>query len=302
VRTWVTWFRSAAALIALAVAGCKSGDSIVVGSKNFSEQVTLGEIIAQSIERTGLRVTRRLNLGGTFVCDRAIRAGEIDVYVEYTGTAHSAILKLPPVNDREKVLEEVSRHYAEAGLDLLLPLGFENTFAMVVRADDAARLPLRTISDLAKHAELRAAFGYEFMERADGFPGLSRTYGIQLAAPPRVMELGLLYRALVDRQADFVAGNSTDGQIASLDLRILDDDKHYFPPYDAVPVVRNASLVRYPELRAAIAPLGGRISVDEMRRLNSLVDGGKASAEEAARELLTHLGTEAPRRPASVSP
>jgi len=294
-------FRSAAALVALAVAGCQS-DRIVVGSKNFSEQVTLGEIIAQSIESTGRHVTRRLNLGGTFVCDRAIRAGEIDVYVEYTGTAHSAILKLPPVNDREKVLEEVSRRYAEAGLDLLLPLGFENTFAMVVRADDAARLPLRTISDLAAHPELRAAVGYEFMERADGFPGLARTYGIALAEPPRVMELGLLYRALVDRQADFVAGNSTDGQIASLHLRILEDDKRYFPPYDAVPVVRQAALVRYPELRAAIAPLGGRISVDEMRRLNSLVDGGKATAEEAARELLTRLGTEAPRPPAGAPP
>jgi len=278
--------RAAALLLALLLAGCRSGDRVVVGSKNFSEQVLLGEIVAQAIERAGMAVDRRLNLGGTFVCDRALRAGEIDVYVEYSGTAYTAILKHPPGPDREQVLHELRAEYAAAGLEWLAPLGFENTFAMIARGDDARRLGLRNISDLAAHPELRAAFGYEFMERADGFPGLAKAYGITLRQTPRVMDLGLLYRALVDRQADVVAGNSTDGQIASLDLRVLDDDRHYFPPYDAVPVARRATLDKYPALRGVIDALGGRVSADEMRRLNYRVFGVRASAEQVAREFL----------------
>jgi osmoprotectant transport system substrate-binding protein len=203
-------------LLALVLVGCHSGDRIVVGSKNFSEQVLLGEIVAQAIEQSGLGVDRRLNLGGTFVCDRALRAGEIDVYVEYTGTAYTAILKHPPGADRQEILRQVRVQYGEAGLEWLEPLGFENTFAMIVRGDDAEHLGLRTISDLTAHPEFRAAFGYEFMERADGFPGLARKYGLGFRERPRVMDLGLLYRALVDHQADIVAGNSTDGQITSL--------------------------------------------------------------------------------------
>src|SRR5438105_2147372 len=172
----------------LALGGCRSGDRIVVASKNFGEQVLLGEILAQAIERDAhLPVSRRLNLGGTFVCDRALRAGEIDVYVEYTGTAYTAILKEPPIADRQKVLGDVRRRYGEEGLEWLEPLGFENTFALVVRGDDAERLGVRKVSDLAQHPEWRAAFGYEFMERADGFPGLARTYGLAFREPPRVM-------------------------------------------------------------------------------------------------------------------
>lgn len=274
----------------MALAGCRPADRVVVGSKNFGEQVLLGEIVAQTIERrTGVAVERRLNLGGSFVCDRAIRSGEIDVYVEYTGTAYTAILKRPPIVDRERVLREVRQPYAEAGLEWTAPLGFENTFAIVVRDDDAERLGLRRISDLSAHPKWRAAFGYEFMERADGFSGLARTYQLALREPPRVMELGLLYRALVDRQADVVAGNSTDGAIAALHLRVLADDRHYFPPYDAVPVVRRGTLDRHPEIRSALDGLGGRISADEMRRLNYRVDGEKATAEEVAREFLARL-------------
>ena len=280
---------AAALLLALVVAGCRSGDRVVVGSKNFSEQVLLGEIVAQAIERAGMAVDRRLNLGGTFVCDRALRAGEIDVYVEYTGTAYSAILKHPPGPDREQLLRELRAEYAAAGVEWLQPLGFENTFAIIVRGDEARRLGLRNISDLASRREFRAAFGYEFMERADGFPGLAKVYGITFRQSPRIMDLGLLYRALVDRQADVIAGKSTDGQIASLDLRVLDDDRHYFPPYDAVPVARRAALDKRPALRGALDALGGRISADEMRRLNYRVFGVRASAEQVAREFLAQL-------------
>jgi len=286
-------------LVLLAMAGCRSADRIVVGSKNFSEQVLLGEIVAQTIERqTGLAVDRRLNLGGSFVCDRALRAGEIDVYVEYTGTAYTAILKRPPIADRERVLAELREQYAKEALEWTAPLGFENTFAMVIRGDEADRLGVRTISDVARHPEWRAAFGYEFMERADGFRGLAESYHLALRNPPRVMELGLLYRALVDRQVDVVAGNSTDGLIASLGLRVLADDHHYFPPYDAVPVARRATLERHPEVRTALDSLGGRITAEEMRRLNYRVDGEKTSAEETAGEFLRALprNEAAPRR------
>ncbi len=280
----------AAALAFCLLAGCRPADRIVVGSKNFSEQVLLGEIVAQSIERRAhLPVERRLGLGGTFVCDHALRAGEIDVYVEYTGTAYTAILKRSPIADRARVLAEVRDRYGEAGLEWLAPLGFENTFALVVRGEDAERLGMRKISDLAAHPDWRAAFGYEFMEREDGFAGLARTYGLRFDDPPRTLDLGLLYRALVDRRADVAAGNSTDGLIASLGLRVLADDRGYFPPYDAVPVARRSALERHPQVRAALESLAGHIDADTMRRLNYRVDGEKISAEQVAREFLSSI-------------
>jgi osmoprotectant transport system substrate-binding protein len=281
------------ATVALAfglLAGCRPADRVVVGSKNFSEQVLLGEIVAQSIERRArVPVERRLGLGGTFVCDHALRAGEIDVYVEYTGTAFTAILKRSPISDRARVLAEVRDAYAESGIDWTTPLGFENAFALVVRAEDAERVGVLRISDLVAHPEWRAAFGYEFMERADGFAGLARTYGLRFEQPPRTLDLGLLYRALVDHQADVAAGNSTDGLIASLRLRVLTDDRGYFPPYDAVPLARRSVLDRHPAVRAALESLGGRISAEEMRRLNYRVDGDKVSAEQVAREFLSSI-------------
>jgi glycine betaine/choline ABC-type transport system substrate-binding protein len=279
--------RLLAALALVAAVGCRPADRVVVGSKNFGEQVLLGEIVAQTIEqRTHLPVERRLNLGGTFVCDRAIRAGEIDVYVEYTGTAFTAILKQTKAADRTAVLDEVRRRYGAEGLEWTAPLGFENTFAIVMRGDDADRLRVSRISDLAAHPELRAAFGYEFMERADGFTGLAKAYGLAFREPAKIMELGLLYRALVDKQADVVAGNSTDGVIPKLGLRVLEDDRHYFPPYDAVPVVRRATLDRHPEIRAALDALGGSISADHMRQLNYRVDGERIHAERVASEFV----------------
>ncbi len=278
------------ALVVLFATGCRPAERIVVGSKNFSEQVLLGEIVAQSIERRAhLPVERRLGLGGTFICDHALRAGEIDVYVEYTGTAYTAILKRPPVADRARVLTEIRERYAESGLEWLAPLGFENAFALVVRGEDAERLGVHKISDLAAHPDWRPVFGYEFMERADGFAGLARTYGLRFDQQPRTLDLGLLYRALVDHQADVAAGNSTDGLIDSLGLRVLTDDRRYFPPYDAVPVARRSTLERYPRVRAALDSLGGRITAEEMRRLNYRVDGEKVTAEQVAREFLSSI-------------
>jgi len=275
-----------ALLVLAALAACGRGaDVIVVGSKNFTEQRILGELLAQTVESVGLRAERKLDLGGTFVCDAAIRAGQIDMYVEYTGTALAAILKEKPEGmDRAQVLARVREAYAKDGLVWTAPFGFDNTFALVVRRDAEE---VRTISDLAAHpGDWRAGFGYEFKERADGYPGLAQAYGLELAEI-RIMDLGLLYRALVDQKVDVVAGNATDGQIESLKLKVLVDDRGYFPPYEAAPVVRRVVLERYPKLAAALEGLGGRISVQGMRRMNYEVDGGHRGPSEVVREFRT---------------
>jgi glycine betaine/choline ABC-type transport system substrate-binding protein len=167
------------------------------------------------------------------------------------------------------------------------PLGFENTFAMLVRGDDAKRLGLRTLSDLATHAAtLRAGFGYEFLQRLDGYPGLARTYALRFAAPPTAMDLSLIYRALAERQVDLIAGDATSGLIQAYGLTMLEDDRRYFPPYDAAPVVRSAVLLAHPEVRSALAHLAGRITVADMRRMNHAVDAAHRDAADVAREFL----------------
>ena len=272
---WPARRQGAAAAVLLLAAACGRRDRVIVGSKNFTESDLLGEIVAQQIERrTGLPVERRFHLGGTFVCHQAITAGRIDLYVEYSGTAYTAVLRHPPVADAERVLTTVTREYQERfALDWLAPFGFNNTFAILVRRADARRYRLSRISDLAAIApRWHAGFGYEFLERADGFAGLARTYGLRFAAPPTAMDLGLTYRALADRRVDMIAGNSTDGQIAALDLVALADDRHYFPPYQAAPVIRTPTLLAHPALRRALGELAGGISDDEMRRLNALAD------------------------------
>jgi glycine betaine/choline ABC-type transport system substrate-binding protein len=275
-----------AAAIVVATLGRAPNDAIRVGSKNFTEQVILGEIIAQTIEtRTSLRVERRLNLGGTFICDRALRAGDIDAYVEYSGTAQSAILHDPPDTDPRRVLAAVRARYADAGITVLDPLGFENTFAMLVRGDDARRLGLKTISDVAtKTTGWRAGFGYEFLQRADGYPGLARIYGLRFGAPPTAMDLSLIYRALANRQVDFIAGDATSGLVEAYGLVMLEDDRHYFPPYDAVPLVRSAVLLAHPPLRDALASL--RMTLADMRRMNHAVDAEHRDPADVAREFL----------------
>jgi osmoprotectant transport system permease protein len=249
-----------AGAVAIVYATADRGDRVVVGSKNFTEQVILGELMAQALERYGgLAVERRLNLGGTFICDRALQAGDIDLYVEYSGTALTAVFKQPVQRDAAAVLDRVRALYAESGRTILRPLGFNNTFAILVRSNDARTLGLTRISDLTQHARnWRAGFGYEFLERADGYPGLASAYGLDFSVPPRVMDLTLIYRALAQKQVDVIAGDATAGLIEALDLTALQDDRHYFPPYDAVPVVRSASLLRRPAMRTALERLAGR--------------------------------------------
>jgi osmoprotectant transport system permease protein len=261
-----------------------------VGSKNFTEQIILGELLAQRLEQAGLTVERRLNLGGTFICDRALRSGDIDVYVEYTGTADTAVFKDPVDTDPARVLTRVRDRYAAAGLTVLPPLGFENTFAILIRGEDARADGLRTIDDAARYANRwQAGFGYEFLERADGYPGLAQKYGFRFTRQPRAMDLSLIYRALAQKQVDLIAGDATSGLINAYDLVMLQDDRHYFPPYDAVPVARSATLLRYPECRQAIEALGGRLSIADMRRMNRAVDSEHQDAAAVARAFLASL-------------
>ncbi len=275
--------------ILLVLPGCRASRAqrIVVGSKNFTEQIILAELLAQGIEsRTGLPVERRVNLGGTLICQQALRVGEIDLYVEYTGTALTVVLGEPPSSNPADVYQRVKADYTKRfGFEVTEPLGFNNTFAIVVRGEDARRLKLRTISDIAAYApRWRAGFGYEFMERPDGYRGWAQAYHLQFAESPRIMDLGLIYRALKEKQVDLVAGNSTDGVIAALDLAVLEDDRHYFPPYEAVPVVRRETLKQHPELRAVLRALGGRLSEADMRRLNYAVDGERRDVPQVVRE------------------
>ena len=260
---------------------------LVVGSKNFTEQVVLGELMAHVIERqTGLRVERKLNLGGTAIAHEALLSGGIDVYVEYTGTSLTAIFNEPPSADSERVFATVRERYSSLGLTLLPRLGFNNTFAILVRGDDARRLGMKAIGDVATQKTWKAGLGYEFLERPDGFHGLSAAYGLAFAQAPRVMDLNLIYRALAAGEIDVTAGDATSGLIEALGLAVLEDDRHYFPVYDAAPVARASVLLQYPAAAAAVRSLAGRISAADMRQMNFKVDGEKQEPAAVARAFL----------------
>jgi osmoprotectant transport system substrate-binding protein len=272
--------------------GCRQTQKphLTIGSKFFTEQVILAELLAQHIEdRTGVHVDRKSNLGGTLLCHKALLAGDLDLYVEYTGTALTTVLNESPSRDPHEVYNRVKQAYDQRfNLEVTEPLGFENTFAMVVRGDDVQHLNLRDTSDLVPYApKMRAGFGFEFLERPDGFRGWSQLYGLHFVAPPSVMDLGLIYRALADKKVDIVAGNSTDGLIDTLHLVPLVDNKHYFPPYDAVPIVRRDALAKFPQLRLALADLANKISAEEMRHLNAEVDADQRDAAAVVRAFRT---------------
>jgi glycine betaine/choline ABC-type transport system substrate-binding protein len=284
-------FSSLAIILAILATfpACAPHPRIVVGCKNFTEQIILGEIIAQQIEnKTHLPVERRFYLGGTYIAHQSILAGRIDIYPEYTGTALTAVLKQSPGSDRKTVYDRVKSEYEKQfHLTVGPPLGFNDTFAIEIRGDDARRLHLQTLSQAAAYTpQWRAGFGYEFTERPDGYKGLVATYGLRFAAPPRIMDLGLLTRALKDHQVDLIAGNMTDGLIPALDLFVLEDDKHYFPPYEAVAVIREQTLAEHPKVKQALDDLAGKISDVEMRQLNYAVDGEKRDVKDVVREFV----------------
>jgi osmoprotectant transport system substrate-binding protein len=283
--------RAFLAAAALALAGCRPRFAgVTVGSKNFTEQLILGELLAQYLQPFAPHgINRRFYLAGTYICHQAILAGRIDMYVEYTGTALAAILKEKHApSGHEEVFKLVRDEYSRRfGLEVLPPLGFDNSFAIVMRGPDARRLGVRRLSELAAvSSTLRMGVGYEFLERPDGYAGLVRTYGLKFAEGPRVMDLGLMYRALESKQVDLIAAANTDGLIAARDLVVLEDDAHYFPPYDAVVIARREPLRSLPEMASALGRLSGRINAEEMRRMNYAVDGENKDAAQVTREFL----------------
>jgi osmoprotectant transport system substrate-binding protein len=282
-----------AACLVLTACSPPRPDHPVIGAKNFTEQVVLGELLAQEIEaKSNLKVERRFYLAGSYICNQALVSGRIDAYVEYTGTALTAILKQPVDRNSNSVFDTVRRLYASRyNISVGRPLGFENTFAMVVRGDDARRLRLTTLSQAAQYTpQWRLGVGYEFEQRPDGLPGLSAAYGLKFAAPPRTMDLGLLYRALNAHQVDIIAGNSTDGPIEAFGLTALEDDKHYFPPYQAVPLVRKEALQRWPQIQTALDALAGQITADDMRAMNEAIDGQHRDPAEVVRAFRSRKG------------
>jgi len=302
-RTWWPVLTAITAAIVLGVIGLalfrsshpqtQTGNAhVAVGSKDFTESLLLGEIVAQMLEARGISVDRHFELGGNLPHE-ALIAGRIDLYPEYTGTAYTAILRHPPITDPREVYEQVKREYAEKfNVTLSPPLGFDNTFAILVRGAVARRLHLKTISDAVPYAhKWRAGFGQDFMSRPDGYPGFVKAYGLDFAEQPREMDLSLTYLALASDKVDLIAGNSTEGRIAALDLVQLEDDRHYFPPYEGVYMIRSDALARLPVLTEVLSAFQRQpISTDEMRRMNYEVDGKKRSPAEVAREWLKLKG------------
>ncbi len=284
--------------IVLAIASCSidnptGGGDIIIASKAFTEQDILGELLAQHIEATtDLKVDLRPRLGGSFICHQAIVNGSIDGYIEYTGTSYNAILEQKVINDPQEVFQRVKKAYDQKfDLKVMEPLGFENTYAMIVRKEDADKYNLQNLSDASKYAsQWRAGVEYEFMEREDGFPGLAKTYKLDFSRSPQQMDKGLLYRAITQKLVDMVAGYSTDGQIARLGLVVLEDNKRYFPPYEATPVFRKDTLKKYPQLEKSLSQLSGKINAEEMRKLNYLVEGELRNVKEVVKEFRKSKG------------
>ena len=274
------------ALTLLLLTGCSQQPEIIVGSKNFAEQLILGELVSQHLENTlHVHVRRKLDLGGTLLAHKALQAGEIDLYPEYTGTALTAILKQPPDSDPASVLRKVREGYKPWNLEWSDPIGFNNTFAMVVRKEDADARNAHTITEAATFAKgWRLGVGYEFVTRPDGLPGLIGTYRLNIKGSVKTMDLGLLYQALEQGQVDMVAGNSTDGQLAAKPFVTLADDRNYFPPYEAAWVVRAAAYQKFPGLRGALAKL--HLTTDQIRELNHELDSKHTPVREIARKFL----------------
>jgi glycine betaine/choline ABC-type transport system substrate-binding protein len=279
------------------IAACAGDKSITVGSKNFTEQVILGEIVAQHVSlRLSQRVDRKLNLGGTLLAHQAMLQGGLDLYPEYTGTALTAVLKLPLSSvvkgGADAVFAKVRAEYlSRFRIHWLEPLGFNNTFAMVIRGPDARKYRIETLSDAARYAGgWTLGVGYEFQQRPDGLPGLMKTYKLPLKRSPRTMDLGLLYKALEQKQVSMVAANATDGQLSVLDVTVLKDDKRYFPPYQAALTVRADALAAHPGLKEALDLLSGKFSDEIMRALNYQVDGKHRPVSEVAVTFLRAAG------------
>ena len=274
-------------------AGCSHREhTLTIGSKNFTEQVILGEIMAQHVERSlHLKVNRKLNLGGMLLAHQALLNKQLDMYPEYSGTAFTNVLKLDPISDPNVVLDRVrSAYLSTMQLQWLDPLGFNNSFAIAVSGADARAHHLATLTDAANYAPgFVLGAGYEFMQRPDGYGTLNASYPIHWTASSKSMDLGLLYTALEQRQVSMIAGSTTDALLAVRDVKVLKDDKNAFPPYQACIVVRSDTLTATPGLKESLSQLSGKIGDDVMRKMNYEVDGKHRPVADVAREFLDNL-------------
>jgi osmoprotectant transport system substrate-binding protein len=277
----------------LVLAGCRHEKRVRVGSKNFTEQVILGEIVAQWLERgPHIAVDRRLNLGGTLLAHQALLSHDIDLYPEYTGTAFTNVLKHSPISDPGIVLERVRSEYASVmHMEWIDPFGFNNSFAMAVRGEDARKRHLETLTDAANDKDgFSLGAGYEFMQRQDGYATLNLSYPIHWIGTTKTMDLGLLYTALKQGKVSMAAGNTTDGMLGILDVKVLKDDKQAFPPYQACVVARSDTLSAFTGLKEALSRLSGKITDETMRKLNYEVDGKHRQVAAVAGEFLDSAG------------
>lgn len=274
-------------ILLVSTSALASPEGLTIGSKTFPESRILAEIMAQLVEsRLKVPVTRRFGLGGTMICFSALKSGDIDLYAEYTGTALVTILERPPHGDPLRVFMEVQQEYAARyGLTWLAPFGFNNGYALAVPARKAAALKLETISDLRGHPELRVGVSHEFLRRPDAYPGLRQEYGLQFSSV-RGMEHGLAYQAIAAGQLDLIDVYTTDGNLLRYDLKLLEDDRHFFPPYLAAPVVRQDALERHPELRETLGLLAYKLDDEAMQSLNLQVEGEGRSIASVASQFL----------------
>ena len=277
----------------LGIAACGGGErKVVIGSKEFTEQVILREMMAALIEGNSDIKTEQKFLGGTLICFNSLKSGDIDLYAEYTGTALTAILKQEPMKELQKVYDTVKDAFKQQyELVWLEPLGFNNTYTLTMRRDQAQELGVQTISDLEAHKDkLTSGFTHEFVERPDGYPGLVKHYGFKLEKKPKGMDPGLMYKAIAEGNVDLICGFATDGRIPAFDLVMLKDDKQFFPPYYAAPVIRTDTLKKYPKLEGILNKLAGKIDDKTMAQLNYEVDEEGRQAAEVAKEFLQKHG------------
>lgn len=269
-------------------------DVVAVGSKTSTDSVILAELMSQWLEqRAKVRVSRRFELGSTQICFEAVRTGEIDIYPEYNGTALTTILALPLVTDSSAASEAVRKTLAARyHLAWLESFGFNNSYVLAVPTRLVTRLGLRNISDLRDHEELVAGFDPEFLARPDGYPGLRKRYQLHFRWEPQSIEQGLIFQAAALGRVDVISANGADGRIVATGMTTLEDDLHFFPPYEPAPIVRESVLARRPEIRAALESLKGRVPVDSMRRMSLAVQSGRRSVADVVREFLKGMETD----------
>ncbi len=283
----------AISLALLAGCGGASEGKIVIGSKNFTENMVLGEMFSQVIQdKTDLKVEYKENLGGTMVCFEAIKKGDLDIYPEYTGTGLTAHLKMDVINDAAKVYDIVQEEFnKQFEIKWLQPLGFNNTYAVAVKEDYAKENNITKVSELVPLAkDLTFGGEHEFFDRQDGYEGMIEAYGLNFKSDPAKMDVALKYQAISQGKMDVTDAFATDGQLITYKLTILEDDKNFFPPYYAAPIVRNDTLEKYPELEAVLNSLAGKISDEEMQMMNYKVESEKKAIRDVARDFLTEKG------------